>query len=231
MRGGTLIIGERKKLEDIYARVKDLRKVLVAGCNGCVAICYAGGEKEVGLLASELRILARKDGRPLEISELAQVRQCEHEFAEAARPEVETADAVICLGCGEGVQIMAEHFPGRVFLPGINTTFIGSPDKQGVWSEKCAACGNCVLDRTGGVCPIARCSKSLLNGPCGGSHDGKCEVRDELPCAWQLIYDRLKDQNRLEELEQVWEPKDWRSSRDGGCRKITREDMVAEKNG
>jgi len=225
-----LIIGERKKLEDIYARVKDLKKVLVAGCNGCVAICYAGGEKEVGLLATELRIMAKKDGKPLEVSELTHVRQCEHEFAEAARAAVENADAVICLGCGEGVQIMAEHFPAKVFLPGINTTFIGSPDKQGVWSEKCAACGNCILDRTGGVCPIARCSKSLLNGPCGGSHDGKCEVRDDLPCAWQLIYDRLKALNRLEELDQIWEPKDWRTSRDGGARRIVREDMVVKEN-
>lgn len=223
-----MIIGERKKLEEIYKNIKQFKKVLVAGCNGCVAICYAGGEKEVGLLASELRALAKKDGWAGEITEATQVRQCEHEFAEAARKSVESVDAVVCLGCGEGVQIMAEHFSAGRFYPGLNTTFIGSPDKQGIWSEKCQACGNCVLDRTGGICPIARCSKSLLNGPCGGSHDGKCEVRDDIPCAWQLIYDRLKALGRLEELSEIWEIKDWSSSHSGGVRKIIRDDMIVK---
>ena len=93
----------------------------------------------------------------------------------------------------------------------------------------CGGCGNCVLDKTAGICPIVRCSKSLLNGPCGGSQDGKCEVNSEIDCAWQLIYDRLKAQGRLETLEEIEPPKDWSSARHGGPRKMVREDLMIDK--
>jgi hypothetical protein len=97
--------------------------------------------------------------------------------------------------------------------------------EQGVWAERCQACGNCLLALTGGICPIARCSKQLLNGPCGGSVGGRCEINRDVDCAWQLIYDRLKAQGRLELLLDIQPPKDWRTSRDGGPRKIVREDL------
>ncbi len=99
------------------------------------------------------------------------------------------------------------------------------PTEQGVWVERCAACGDCILGLTGGICPIARCSKSLLNGPCGGSEDGHCEIDPEVECAWQLIVDRLTGQDKLHLLLEIQEPKNWQSSRDGGPRKIIREDL------
>ena len=99
------------------------------------------------------------------------------------------------------------------------------PTEHGVFEERCQACGDCVLGLTGGICPIARCSKQLLNGPCGGSQNSVCEIDPELPCAWQLIYDRLAAMGKLELMLEINEIKDWRTTRDGGPRKIVREDL------
>jgi hypothetical protein len=107
----------------------------------------------------------------------------------------------------------------------LNTSFLGLPKEQGVWAERCAACGDCILHLTGGICPIARCSKSLLNGPCGGSEDGHCEIDPEVDCAWQLIYDRLTSMNKTHVLLNIQPPKNWKTSRDGGPRKIVRPDL------
>ena len=142
---------------------------------------------------------------------------------------IEGVDMVLSLGCGIGVQALAERFPKSIVVPGLNTSFLGLPTEQGVWAERCAACGDCILGLTGGICPIARCSKSLLNGPCGGSSKGKCEINDQTDCAWQLIYDRLAGQGRLDLLMEIRPPKNWKTSRDGGPRKIVREDLRLEE--
>ncbi len=220
-----MIVGEQKPLEEIKEMIKDCQKVLVLGCGTCVTVCFAGGEKEVGILASSLRMATRLDGHSVEITEATVQRQCEPEYIEAVADQVKEADVVLSLACGIGVQTMTEHFPEKMTLPGLNTTFLGEPLEQGVWAERCQACGNCVLHLTGGICPIARCSKSLLNGPCGGSQDGKCEIDPEIDCAWQLIYDRLRALGRLEVLTEIQPVKDWSTSRDGGPRKIVREDL------
>lgn len=221
-----MIIAERKPIAEILKMIEPFKKLLVAGCNGCVAICLAGGEKEVGILASVLRIARGKQGRPLETLETTVERQCEYEFLQELQPLVSQSEAVLSLACGIGVQACAEKFPDKFTYPAVNTRFMGLPREQGVWVEKCAACGNCILEKTGGICPIARCSKSLLNGPCGGSEKGKCEVDPQnIDCAWQLIYDRLKLLGKMDLLEEIQPPKDWSTSRDGGVRQIVREDM------
>jgi hypothetical protein len=158
-------------------------------------------------------------------------RQCEWEYLDEVAEQVKDVDVVVSLGCGIGVQAIAEHFPNTWVVPGLNTSFLGLPTEHGVWDERCAACGDCVLGLTGGICPIARCSKTLLNGPCGGSEDGHCELDPEIPCAWQLIYDRLESKGKLEVLMELQPPKNWSESRDGGPRKIIREDLklVSEK--
>ena len=138
-------------------------------------------------------------------------------------------DAVLSIACGIGIQTMNEQYPGTLTLPGLNTTFLGQPTEQGVWEERCQACGDCVLGTTGGICPIARCAKSLLNGPCGGSQNSVCEVDPDTPCAWQLIYDRMTALGQLDLLLEPNDMKDWRSSRDGGTRKIVREDLRLEE--
>jgi len=178
-----------------------------------------------------LRMSSTMNGDSKEITDVTVQRQCEWEYLDAISDQIADADLILSMGCGVGVQALAERYPNAVVMPGLNTKFMGLPLEQGVWVERCAACGNCLLGLTGGICPIARCSKQLLNGPCGGSSDGKCEVNEDIECAWQLIYDKLKAQGRLNLIMEITPPKDWRSSRDGGPRRIVREDLrlVMEK--
>ena len=226
-----MIVAEQKTLDEIKGLVKNAHNVLVVGCGTCVTVCFAGGSREAAILASSLRMTSRLDGSPKQVNDVTVQRQCEWEYLDPITDQVKEADIVLSLGCGIGVQAIAEHFPNTWVVPGLNTKFLGLPVEQGVWSERCAACGDCILGLTGGICPIARCSKSLLNGPCGGSEAGHCEVNAEIPCAWQLIYDRLNSLGKLEVLMDIQPPKNWRTSRDGGPRKIVREDLrLAEED-
>jgi len=220
-----MIVAEQKPLDEIRGLIAEAEKVLVVGCGTCVTVCFAGGEKEAGILATSLRMASKIDGQPKDVTHTTVQRQCEWEYIDTLADEIKSADIVLSIGCGVGVQALAERFPEAWVVPGLNTSFMGLPTEQGIWEERCAACGSCILGLTGGICPIARCAKQLLNGPCGGSQNGVCEVSKETPCAWQLIYDRLKSQNRLHLITQIQPPKDWSTSRDGGPRRITREDL------
>lgn len=220
-----MIVAEQKTLEEIKALVGNAKKVLVVGCGTCVTVCLAGGAREAAIVAAELRMASKLEGNPKEVTDVTVQRQCEWEYLDQIAEQVGQVDVVLSLGCGVGVQAIAEHFPNTWVVPGLNTKFMGLPLEQGVWAERCAACGDCILGLTGGICPIARCSKSLLNGPCGGSVDGHCEVNAEIPCAWQLIYDRLKSMGKLDVLMEIQPPKNWQKARDGGPRKIVREDL------
>ncbi len=220
-----MIVAEQKSLEELKTLVSGAEKVLVVGCGTCVTVCFAGGAREAAIAASSLRMTSKLEGNPLEVTDVTVQRQCEWEYLDQIAEQVKDADIVLSLGCGVGVQAIAEHFDQTWVVPGLNTKFLGLPTEQGVWAERCAACGDCVLGLTGGICPIARCSKSLLNGPCGGSEAGHCEINPEIPCAWQLIYDRLNSLGKLNVLLEFQPPKNWRTSRDGGPRKIVREDL------
>lgn len=220
-----MIIGEAKPIENILSMIADKKKILLLGCRGCVTVCSAGGQKEVEIMASSLRMAREKDGNPIEIREESLERQCDTEYLEQIRSYFEDYEAILSIACGAGVQFVAEKFRRIPVLPGINTNFIGVTEEQGYWTERCQSCGDCVLHLTGGICPITRCSKSLLNGPCGGSGNGKCEISKEVDCGWQLIYDRLKELDSLEIFEEIVPVKDWSVSRDGGPRKIIREDL------
>lgn len=226
-----MIVAEQKKLDEIRSLIGDAKNVLVVGCGTCVTVCFAGGAREASILAASLRMAGKLNGNSTAVADVTVQRQCEWEYLDQISDQVSDADVVLSIGCGIGVQALAEHFPDAWIVPGLNTSFMGLPTEQGVWAERCAACGDCVLGLTGGICPIARCSKSLLNGPCGGSEDGHCEINPEIPCAWQLIYDRLSHLGKLDMLLELRPPKNWSTSRDGGPRKIVREDLrlVAEE--
>jgi ferredoxin len=220
-----MIVAEQKTLEEVKALVGESQKVLVVGCGTCVTVCFAGGAREAAITAASLRMSSKLNGQSQDVADVTVQRQCEWEYLDQISEEVADADVVLSLGCGIGVQAIAEHFPDAWVVPGLNTSFLGLPTEQGVWAERCAACGDCVLGLTGGICPIARCSKSLLNGPCGGSEAGHCEIDPNVECAWQLIYDRLNAADKLHVLLDLQPPKNWRTSRDGGPRKIIREDL------
>lgn len=220
-----MIVGEQKPLEEIKELIGEAKKVLIVGCGTCVTVCFAGGEREAQLLASALRLTSQVDGDPKEVTDVTVQRQCEWEYIDPLAEQIGESEVVVSLACGIGVQTLVERFPDAWIVPGLNTTFQGMPQEQGIWVERCQACGDCILGLTGGICPIARCSKQLLNGPCGGSHDGKCEIQSEVDCAWHLIYERLKRMGKLDLMLKFQPPKDWSTSRDGGPRKIVREDL------
>lgn len=221
-----MIKAEQKPMDEILRYLSPYKRILLSGCGACVTVCHAGGEKEVGLLSSSLRMARKKTGKPLEALEATPARQCEPEFASELSETVEKVEAVISIACGVGVQTLARHFPKTPVFPGVNTTFLGETVTHGVWEERCQACGNCILERTGGICPVARCAKQLFNGPCGGSSKGKCEIKREADCAWQLIYDRLNGLGQLYRMEEIIPARRWGvESRDSGPRRIVREDL------
>ncbi len=221
-----MIVADRKKVPEIRDLIKNHDRVLFLGCGTCVTVCLAGGEREVGIMGSAVRMALKLIGKGnVVVDECTIERQCEDAFVDLVASRITEYDAVCSFGCGAGVQFIAERFPNLPVYPGLNTQFIGVLQSQGVWTEKCSGCGNCRLGEFAGICPLTRCSKRLLNGPCGGSHDGKCEVNSELECGWQLIYDRSVALGTLDRLEAIAEPHDWSTGFDGGPRRVVREDQ------
>jgi len=220
-----VITAERKPFSEIKKMIAPYCKILVVGCATCVAECAAGGEKEVGLLASALRMDARMSGKELHTKEITLDRQCVHEFINQLSDLVQDSEVIVSLGCGAGVQAVAEVFPNIPVVPALNTTFIGETKDAGIWIENCRACGDCKLGFFAAVCPVTRCAKGLFNGPCGGSKTDRCEVDPETPCAWQLIISRLENVGRLDLLKEVHPPVDWSKQQGKGPRKIHREDQ------
>jgi ferredoxin len=218
-----MIVAERKSIPELVDILKSHKKILVLGCGTCVTVCLAGGEREVSIISSALRISSKLKGLNFEINELTIERQCDNIFIEQAAEAIEKSDAVLSLGCGAGVQAVAERYKKPVYA-GLNTAFLGILEERGMWTEKCIACGSCGLNKFGGVCPVTRCAKHMLNGPCGGSREDRCEVRSDRPCAWQLIFKRLKDIGQLDRLKEIELPKKWGTSISGGPRVIIRED-------
>ncbi len=204
-----MIVGERKSLEQIEAMIRGFEKILIAGCGTCVAVSMAGGEKEVEELAAQLRMKGKMAGKQRTIDEITVTRQCDKEYLEQLAKYVDEYDAIISTACGAGVQFLAERYDGKIVLPALNTLFLGVAEGPGVWSQRCMACSDCVLDQTGGICPMTICAKNLLNGPCGGTDGGKCEVNGQKDCAWTLIYNRMKKLGRLDYLKKIQPPKDY----------------------
>jgi len=220
-----MIVADKKPIEEIIEDIKNHGKVLVLGCNECVTVCEAGGKKEVGILASALRMYFLNQGKEMKIDEKTLERQCDHEYLEEIRNVVDQYDAIVSIACGVGVQFTAEKYHSTPIYPGVNTCFMGVTEERGLWAERCQGCGQCILSRTGGICPVSRCAKRVMNGPCGGSSKGMCEINKELVCAWQLIVERLKALDRFEEYEDLSPIKDWSTDRAGGPRKVVREDV------
>ncbi|MDP6047103.1 MAG: methylenetetrahydrofolate reductase C-terminal domain-containing protein [Phycisphaerae bacterium] len=225
-----MIAAQWKPIPELVAKLRAHKKVLVAGCATCVAECAAGGEREAETLAPLLTLALAEEGLSVDVITVTFERQCEFEFYNemAELLETEKVDAVVSLACGIGVQAFIEWFPGVRVYPGVNTSSLVIREAPGVWTARCEACGDCILDETFGVCPVARCSKGILNGPCGGtSNEGKCEVNPDTECAWKLIVDRAIEAGRVEDLMDVRMPKNYSNSRHGGPKRIVREDLQA----
>jgi ferredoxin len=221
-----MIVGERKPFEEIQRLLEGREKVLLVGCGTCVKVCFTGGDKEVAVLASQLRLSAAKARKKKVVDELTVERQCEIEFVDEVAKKLKGHDVIMSMACGAGAQMLASRFPQMPVVPAVNTTFLGMLEKQGLFVENCQGCGTCVLGTFGGICPVTRCAKSLFSGPCGGSQHGMCEVGGEVPCAWHQIIERLTKLGQLDNLKAPVAPKDWRTARHGGPRKLVREDNI-----
>ena len=217
-----MITGNLKPFDEISSDLAKFRNILVLGCGSCVTVCLSGGNREAQALARELSAHsdAERSDRSVQVKTIQ--RQCESDLLKAFLVIPHGTEAILSLACGAGVQTLAETFGHLPVIPALNTTFLGALDEQGVWREKCQGCGNCLLAHTGGICPISRCAKRLLNGPCGGSSKGKCEIGSDVDCAWQLIIDRLKALGRLDEYGKIFPVKDWSTDRDAGPRSMRR---------
>lgn len=221
-----MIVADRKSLEEILGMVKDNKKILVLGCKGCVTVCNVGGLKEVEILSAAMRIARKKAGNEIEIDQKVLERQCDTEYVAELAESVKDYDSVVSMACGVGPQFLSEMYKDQIFYPAVNTTFFGGATQHGVWEERCAGCGTCGIHHFGGLCPIARCAKSLLHGPCGGSSKGVCEVNKDTECIWDTIVRKKMDAGRLEDLMGVKGLKDWTTARDGGPRRSIREELV-----
>ena len=209
-----MLISEQKPMEEILGSLDGESKVFVVGCNGCAEGCESGGEAQVVAMVASLGEASKTVTGKASIDMICNenlTRMSLH----AHKDDILAADSVLVMCCGAGVQAVADAVDMAVH-PGCNTKSQGGGHAEWEGAEHCQECGDCVLDYTGGICPISRCSKNLLNGPCGGSVQGKCEVADEMDCAWQLIIDRLTKIGRLDKLEKVIPPKNWSKSLTGG---------------
>lgn len=202
-----MIVAERKPFEEIKAMLAGCSNVFILGCDTCVSVCMAGGKKEVGILASQLRMSFKKDGRDIRIDEDTVERQCNREYMELVLNKLQEYDLVVSMACGAGVQLLSDLSEPLQILPGVNTRFIGMTPQDGTWVERCRACGNCVLGETAGICPVTVCAKGILNGPCGGTDHGKCEVDKTKDCAWTLIYRRLEKMGKLNNIRKAFPPR------------------------
>jgi ferredoxin len=207
-----MIITRQKEFKEILKRLDGEKSVFLIGCGECSTTCKTGGEDEIKKIKDALE----KEGKavtgycvPTAPCIAAKVKL---ELAKN-RKTIESSEAILVLACGLGIQSIKENLRSQKTIHvGCDTLFMGAIDSNGVFLEKCSACGDCVLELTGLICPLTRCPKSLLNGPCGGQDKGKCEVDKTRDCAWILIYNELKKNNKLDNLREIKPPKDYSKS-------------------
>ncbi len=202
-----MLISEQKPLEEILSYLDGDKSIFLVGCKGCAEGWGSGGEKQV----AEMKNTLQERGKAISGSVVVDML-CDSTLTKlklrSYKKEIAAADSILVLTDGAGVQTVAEVV-NKVVHPGCNTLSSGGAHAEWKEAERCLECGDCMLEFTGGICPIARCSKHLLNGPCGGSQGGKCEVDADIPCVWQQIFDRLAKLGQLDKLERLVTPKDW----------------------
>ncbi|MEW9121136.1 MAG: methylenetetrahydrofolate reductase C-terminal domain-containing protein [Thermotaleaceae bacterium] len=205
-----MIISQKKSQEEVLSFLKDCRKVVITGCSLCATTCKVGGEEEI----LELKAWLEEEGKEVtgyKVLDPACNLLKTTKDLKKMKEELKDADAILSVACGDGTQTVAKAVKIPTY-PGVDTMFIGEIERVGQFEESCRACGECELGWTGSICPITRCAKGLVNGPCGGAKDKKCEVNKENDCAWIQIYERMKELGQLEKLMEVRDPKNFQKS-------------------
>jgi hypothetical protein len=213
-----MIVTTQKPLDEVLDFITPYNTILIAGCDGCTQ--PPRGLREAKTLAQLLELAGRLKKRDISFRVTTVAKQCDNYLAASIlKPQMDGVEAVLSLACGIGVQTLSGVFPEVPIFPAQNTHFMGAEEREaGILEERCAGCGDCLLAATGGICPVARCSKGLLSGACGGSKDGKCELSPDRDCAWCLIYERLRKQGKLALLKEPRPPRDYQLS---GWRVVT----------
>ena len=206
-----MIVARRKPLDEIKNLLKGYKKVLNVGCGTCVAVCLAGGEKEVAVLNAEIDMARKLDNQPVKIDAITLERQCDREYLAQLDSIAKDYEAILSMACGVGVQFLAERFPDMPVFPAVDTSGLAVNQDVGWYEERCRSCESCVLGQTGGICPVTMCAKGLYNGPCGGTNNGSCEIHIDQPCAWYMIYERLKKQGRLDCILEIIPAQNWKN--------------------
>lgn len=198
-----MIITEQKSIEEILNILKDYTNVFIVGCGECATTCKTGGEPEILQMQAKLEEHGKKVLGFCIPKAPCVASQIKTELAKNMKL-LRQAEAILVLSCGLGVQSVKDNDRlGLVVLPACNTIFGAVMDSQGNFFEKCSLCGECVLDKTAGVCPVTLCAKGLFNGPCGGMDKGKCEVDKDKDCAWVLIYKELEKKNKVGAFKEI----------------------------
>ncbi len=202
-----MIISTQKPFEEILESLKGEDTVYIVGCGECATMTQSGGEPEV----DEMKARLEEAGKKVVATDVAHAACHELDMKRIFRQNKEAAlaaDAFLVLSCGAGVQSVREGTSKHV-TPGANSLFVGNVKRQMSFEEKCSLCGECILDEYGAICPVTRCAKGILNGPCGGTNNGKCEVDSDKDCAWVLIYNQLKSEDKLDSFMTIHGPKRW----------------------
>ena len=205
-----MIISKKKDFDDLLDSIRE-GPVFIVGCNECATLCHTGGEEEV---------LAMKDALEKKkinvtgwvILEPACHLNNDKRLLKSHKTETDKSKKILVLACGNGVQTVSEIFKDKDIISGTDTLFLGEIKRATEFEKRCTMCGECLLDIFGGFCPVSRCPKSMLNGPCGGSMDGKCEVDPDIDCIWDIIYKILKEKGQLHRLKEIQKSKDWSKS-------------------
>ncbi len=205
-----MIITKQKDFNELLSSIGK-EPVFIIGCSECATMCHTGGEKEV----LEMKGALEDKNIPVTgwvILEPACHLQNDKRILRKYKDEVNKAKKILVLACGNGIQTVSEIIENADVIAGNDTLFLGEIKRANEFEKRCNMCGDCIEDLFGGFCPVSRCPKSMLNGPCGGSIDGKCEIDSNIDCVWDLIYKRLKEKKQLQLLKIIQEPKDWSKS-------------------
>jgi ferredoxin len=214
-----MIISTQKPKEELLPVLEGKNRLFLIGCGACATACKAGGEEEVFRLQEWLQGAGKEITGSMIIDEACHIMRAGRDLR-AHRAQVEEADALLVLACGAGVQSISANTDKRT-IGCLDSLFLGNIRRFGQFEEKCSLCGECILNETAGICPVTNCAKGLLNGPCGGMEEGRCEADREIDCAWHLIYERLKRQKRPGVFARIVPAKNWGKVPKPGRHKIT----------
>ena len=207
-----MIITKKRDFKDLLENLKNYKSFFLIGCSECATLCGTGGEPELDEMKEALEAKGKTVTGTLHPKTGCQTLGTKIELKKD-KEACAAADAIIVMSCGAGTQSAVEIFPDKPVFPANDSLFLGNMTRFQMFDERCSLCGECILDKTGGICPVTACPKGLLNGPCGGTDNGKCEVSQDIDCAWVRIYERMKKTDQLEDLKRTLEPKNWSASR------------------